>query len=152
MKPVLAVRATLLSVAISMTIAGCSGGNGEEMSQEDIQYLSHLDQSRFFQRQGELKASTLEARSAIEMQPDRIEPYLLIVNNLLTAGDARNAERQLDQLLADIDEQSIDQQYLNDAALIRAEARLMQQQYEEALAALDNLNDPDRKTSCRERV
>ena len=144
MKPVLAVRATLLSVAISMTIAGCSGGNGEEMSQEDIQYLSHLDQSRFFQRQGELKASTLEARSAIEMQPDRIEPYLLIVNNLLTAGDARNAERQLDQLLADIDEQSIDQQNLNDAALIRAEARLMQQQYEEALAALDSLNDPDR--------
>jgi tetratricopeptide (TPR) repeat protein len=143
MKPVLAVRATLLSVALSLPLAGC-GGDNNEMSQEDLQYLSHLDQSRFFQRQGELKASTLEARSAIEMQPERIEPYLLIVNNLLTAGDARNAERQLDQLLANIDEQSIDQQNLNDATLIRAKAKLMQQQYEEALAALDSLNDPDR--------
>lgn len=144
MKSVLAVRATLLSVAISMTIAGCSGGNGEEMSQEDIQYLSHLDQSRFFQRQGELKASTLEARSAIEMQPDRIEPYLLIINNLLTAGDARNAERQLDQLLSNVDEQSINQQNLNDAALIRAEANLMQQEFDDALAALEELKEPDR--------
>ena len=140
MKPVLAVRATLLSVAISMTIAGCSGGNSEEMSQEEIQYISHLDQSRFFQRQGELKASTLEARSAIEMQPDRIEPYLLIINNLLTAGDARNAERQLDQLLSNVDEQSINQQNLNDAALIRAEANLMQQEFRhqhQSIVALD---------------
>lgn len=144
MKPVSAVRATLLSVAISLTLVGCGGDNTEEMSQEDIQYLSHMDQSRFFQRQGELKASTLEARSAIEMQPERIEPYLLIINNLLTAGDARNAERQLDTLLSNIDEESINQQNLNDAALIRAEARLMQQQYDEALAALDDMNDPDR--------
>ncbi|PXX92000.1 hypothetical protein DIT71_09175 [Marinobacter vulgaris] len=144
MKPVSAVRATLLSVAISLTVAGCSGGNSEEMSQEEIQYISHLDQSRFFQRQGELKASTLEARSAIEMQPDRIEPYLVIINNLLTAGDARNAERQLDQLLSEIDEESISQQNLNEAALIRAQAKLMQQEYEEALAALEAVEDPDR--------
>ena len=82
MKPVLAVRATLLSVAISITLAGCSGDNNE-MSQEDIQYLSHLDQSRFFQRQGELKASTLEARSAIDLRPENIDPYFLIIDNLL---------------------------------------------------------------------
>lgn len=143
MRPVSAVRATLLSIAISLALAGCSGDN-DEMSQDEIQYLSHLDQSRFFQRQGELKASTLEARSAIEMQPERIEPYLIIINNLLTAGDARNAERQLDQLLADIGEESISQQSLNDAALIRAEARLMQQEYDEALAALEALEEPDR--------
>ncbi|MDL0429696.1 tetratricopeptide repeat protein [Marinobacter sp. TBZ242] len=143
MKPVSAVRATLLSVAISLAFVGCSG-DSDEMSQEEIQYLSHLDQSRFFQRQGELKASTLEARSAIEMQPNRIEPYLVIINNLLTAGDARNAERQLDELLSDVGEQSISQQSLNDAALIRAEARLMQQEYDEALATLEELKEPDR--------
>jgi len=50
MKPVSAVRATLLSVAISFALAGC--GDSNEMSQDDIQYLSHIDQSRFFQRQG----------------------------------------------------------------------------------------------------
>ncbi|WP_303286328.1 tetratricopeptide repeat protein [Marinobacter sp. SS8-8] len=144
MKPVSAVRATLLSVAISLALTGCSNDNNNEMSQEEIQYISRLDQSRFFQRQGELKASTLEARSAIELQPDRIEPYLVIINNLLTAGDARNAERQLDQLLSNVGEQSISQQNLNEAALIRAQARLMQQKHEEALVALENLQDPDR--------
>jgi cellulose synthase operon protein C len=143
MKPVSAVRATLLVVAISLTLAGCSDEE-QEMTPEDIQYLSHMDQSRFFQRQGELKASTLEARSAIELQPERIEPYLVIINNLLTAGDAQNAERMLDQLLSDIGEESISQQNANDAALIRAEARLMQREYEEALSALNGIEDPDR--------
>ncbi|KPQ01382.1 tetratricopeptide repeat protein [Marinobacter sp. HL-58] len=144
MKPASAVRATLLSVAISLALAGCGGDNDEEMSQEDIEYLSHMDQSRFFQRQGELKASTLEARSAIEIQPDQIEPYLVIINNLVTAGDARNAERQLDQLVDNVGEKAIDQQNLNDASLIRAEARLIKQEYEDALAALNELKDPDR--------
>jgi putative PEP-CTERM system TPR-repeat lipoprotein len=143
MKPVSAVRATFLVVAISLTLAGCSEEE-QEMSQEEIQYLSHMDQSRFFQRQGELKASTLEARSAIELQPERVEPYLLIINNLLTAGDAKNAERMLDQLLSDIGEESISQQNANDAALIRSEAHLMQREPEEALAVLDALEDPDR--------
>jgi len=143
MKSVSAVRATLLSVAISLALVGC-GEDTPEMTQEEIKYISHLDQSRFFQRQGELKASTLEARSAIELQPDRIEPYLLIINNLLTAGDALNAERQLDQLLSNIGEQSISQQYLNDAALIRAKAKLMQNKYDEALGALEDLKEPDR--------
>ncbi|HAP51609.1 MAG TPA: hypothetical protein DCQ60_01455, partial [Marinobacter adhaerens] len=141
MKPVSAVRATFLVVAISLTLAGCSEEE-QEMSQEEIQYLSHMDQSRFFQRQGELKASTLEARSAIELQPERAEPYLLIINNLLTAGDAKNAERMLDQLLSDIGEESISQQNANDAALIRSEAHLMQREPEEALAGLDALEDP----------
>jgi putative PEP-CTERM system TPR-repeat lipoprotein len=135
-------KATLLSVAISMSLAGC--GESDEMSQEQIQYLSHVDQSRFFQRQGELKASTLEARSAIEMQPGRVEPYLVIINNLLTAGDARNAERQLDALMEKIDRASISQQNLNDAALVRAEANLMQGEFEDALSALDSIEDADR--------
>ncbi|MBU2955623.1 tetratricopeptide repeat protein [Marinobacter sp. F3R08] len=143
MKPLSTLLAALLPVAVSLTLAGCTD-ESSEMSQEDIQYLSHMDQSRFFQRQGELKASTLEARSAIELQPDRFEPYLVIINNLLTAGDAVNAERMLDRLFADADEKTISQQNRNRAALIRSEAQLMQGEYENALASLDSLEDPDR--------
>jgi tetratricopeptide (TPR) repeat protein len=134
-----------------LALIGCSGG-GDDMSQEEIQYLSHLDQSRFFQRQGELKASTLEARSAIEMQPERVEPYLVIINNLLTAGDARNAERQLDSLMEQIDASAISQSNQNDAALVRAEANMMQQEYDDALAALDTIKDPDRAQETAARL
>ena len=142
MKSASVVKATLLTIAIALVLVGCSESN--EMSQDEVQYLSHLDQSRFFQRQGELKASTLEARSAIEMQPDRVDPYLVIINNLLTAGDARNAERQLDSLMDSVDPANISQQSLNAAALVRAEANLMQQQYDDALTALASIKDPDR--------
>jgi putative PEP-CTERM system TPR-repeat lipoprotein len=147
MKAASAIKATLFTFAIALLLAGC--GESNEMSQDEIQYLSHLDQSRFFQRQGELKASTLEARSAIEMQPGRVEPYLVIINNLLTAGDARNAERQLDGLMEQIDPSNISQQNLNDAALVRAEANLMQQEYDDALAALNSLEEPDRVHQAR---
>lgn len=144
MNAVSTIRATLLAAAIATGVAGC-GDTQEEMSQEEIQYLSHLDQSRFFQRQGELKASTLEARSAIELQSERIEPYLVIIGNLLTAGDAINAERQLDQLLEQISEDDLNQSQRNEVALIRAEANLMQRDRESALAALDSISSPDRR-------
>ena len=142
MKPVSAVRATFLSVAISFALAGC--GDSNEMSQDDIQYLSHIDQSRFFQRQGELKASTLEARSAIELQPEKIEPYFLIVNNLLKAGDAANAERHLNQILERLPAEQIDAKVQNRASLILAEANLLQEDFEDALSALNDITSPDR--------
>ncbi len=142
MKPIFAVKVAILSISFSLLLVGC--GDGDEMSQEEIQYLSHVDQSRFFQRQGELKASTLEARSAIEMQPNRVEPYLVIIKNLLTAGDARNAERQLDKLMESIDKDSISQQSLNDAALTRAKANFMQREFDDALSALQSIKNADR--------
>ncbi|GAA0839769.1 tetratricopeptide repeat protein [Marinobacter szutsaonensis] len=135
------LRATLLSTAIILGIAGCS--NDAEMSQEELQYISHLDQARFFQRQGELKASTLEARNAIKLQPQQPAPYLLIINNLLIAGDAVNAEHQLNGLMNRIPEQSLSSSDRNRAHLIRAEALLMKGRNEQALAILDQLDAPD---------
>jgi tetratricopeptide (TPR) repeat protein len=142
MKPALAVRATLLSAAIALSLAGCS--DSDEMSQEEIQYLSHIDQSRFFQRQGELKASTLEARSAIELQPDKVEPYFLIVDNLLKAGDAANAERHLNQIMEQIPAEKIDSKVQNRANLILAEANFLQEDFEGALDALGDISSQDR--------
>ncbi|PHQ26338.1 hypothetical protein CLH62_01685 [Marinobacter guineae] len=145
MKSVSAVRATLLSVAISLTLAGCSGdNNNNEMSQAEIQYLSHLDQSRFFQRQGELKASTLEARSAAELQPNNAEPYFIIIDNLLTAGDAVNAERQVNFLKDRIAPDALNDTTLNRIKLIRAKSKQLKGQSDEALNILDDLQNPDR--------
>lgn len=135
----------LLTAAITLFAAGCS--NETEMTQDDIQYISHVDQARFFQRQGELKASTIEARSAIQLQPDRVEPYFIIINNLLTAGDAVNAERQLDQLLEKIPEQGLTQSQRNEAALIRAEAQILQGNIQQAREALDQVVSPVQETA-----
>jgi len=142
MKSVSAVKSILLSIAVAFLLVGCSDSN--EMSQEEIQYISHLDQSRFFQRQGELKASTREARSAIEMQPGRADPYLLILENLLTAGDARNAERQLEQFLENAPDGTMTQNLKNRSLLIMAQANLMQGELDAAISALEKLEAPDR--------
>lgn len=147
MKSLPFVRATLLSIAIGVSVVGCS--DEKEMSQEEIQYLSHIDQAHFFQRQGELKASTLEARSATELQPRAAEPYFVIVDNLLTAGDAVNAERQINALADRFEKGQIDDATLNRINLIRAKARLMQGKAKEALASLDELKNPDRSQKLR---
>jgi putative PEP-CTERM system TPR-repeat lipoprotein len=144
------LKAALLTAALSFALVGCSGGS-DEMSQEEIQYLSHVDQARFFQQQGELKASTLEARNAIELQPGRLAPYLVIIDNLLTAGDARSAERQLNELLAK-ENLGVDDQSQAKIGLIRARANFMQQNYNEGLAALESITNPDRAQDMEARI
>ena len=150
MKSVFSIRTTLLTTALSLMLVGCGGGS-EEMTQDEIQYLSHVDQARFFQQQGELKASTLEARNAIELQPGRLSPYLVIIDNLLTAGDARSAERQLNQLL-ETEGLTVDEQSQAQISLIRARANFMQQNYTEALDALETISNPDRAQDMEERI
>jgi tetratricopeptide (TPR) repeat protein len=134
-------RASLLSAAIALAVTGCN--SEPDMSQEDIQYISHVDQARFFQRQGELRASTQEARSAIELQPERTEPYFIILNNLLTAGDYVTTERQLDTFMQALPEQAKTKDLSNEASLIKAKANLMQGETDQALLALSELDSPD---------
>ncbi len=136
-------RATLLIIALGLGLVGC-GESADDMSQEEIQYLSHLDQARFFQRQGELRASTLEARSAIDLQPSNAEPYFVIIDNLLTAGDAVNAERQANMLVERISTEAMDETTQNRINLIRAKSWQLRSDPEKALANLDKMTNPDR--------
>ena len=142
MKVSKAICITLFSLFAISSLSGCS--DETEMTQEEIQYIGHIDQARFFQRQGELKASTLEARSANELQPNQPEPYFIIIDNLLKAGDAKSALRQLEQLMEGIPEESLTPEVANKANLIRAEAQMRQGKLEEAIAALDAISSPDR--------
>ncbi|QSP93696.1 tetratricopeptide repeat protein [Marinobacter salinisoli] len=147
MTPAAALRSALISIALLFSLAGCGGE--KEMSQQEIQYLSHMDQARFYQRQGELRASTLEARSAIEMQPGKADPYFLMINNLLIAGDAINAERQAKQLLQQISDKDVSPTVNNQANLILAEAFLKQEKYDETLAALKGITSADNPTKLK---
>ncbi|TBW50176.1 tetratricopeptide repeat protein [Marinobacter halodurans] len=141
-------RITLLAVAFTSLLTGC-GDDKEEMSQQELQYLSHLDQSRFFQRQGELKASTLEARSAIDLNPKKVDPYFVIIDNLITAGDAVSAARQVKEIEKRLQEKGTTDDIHNRIQLILARTYLMRQDTEAALDALDKLKSPDRTQQVR---
>ncbi|MEQ9546513.1 MAG: tetratricopeptide repeat protein [Marinobacter sp.] len=69
---------------------------------------------------------------------------MVIINNLLKAGDAINAERQLNQLMQGISEQALDSEAQNRVRLIRAEANLMQGSFDEALTNLTEVSSEDR--------
>ncbi|ROT98440.1 hypothetical protein EB809_13965 [Marinobacter sp. R17] len=141
-------RITLLAVAFTSLLTGCSDDK-EEMSQQELQYLSHLDQSRFFQRQGELKASTLEARSAIDLNPHKVDPYFIIIDNLITAGDAVTAARQVKEIDKQLQEKGTTDNIQNRIQLILAKTFLMRQDSDAALKALDKLKSPDRTQQVR---
>ncbi|MGM0449412.1 MAG: tetratricopeptide repeat protein [Pseudomonadota bacterium] len=137
------LKSWLVLIVLLGVISGC--GNDNQMSQEEVEYLSHLDQARFFQEQGELKASTQEARHAINLQPKQFEPYFVVINNLITAGDGGTAERQLDELTKRLDADDPEhRETLNQVALARARARLIREDWDGAVEALAALQDPQR--------
>jgi len=132
----------LALLAMPLIVAGC--GNSDDMSQREVEYLSHMDQARFFQRQGELRASTQEVRSAMAAQPEEADPYFLLIDNLLTAGDGASAERQIVQLRENMQasDDDLPMEILNRLWLLQARAQVKQEQHENALESLDNLSDP----------
>lgn len=144
-------RITLLSAAVSLALTGC-GEDEQEMTQEEVQYISHVDQARFFQRQGELKASTLEARSAIEMNPSKADPYFIIVDNLVTAGDAMNAARQVQEIEERMEDGETPDIIHNRIQLVLARTHMMRNQTEEALAALEEMKSPDHSQEVKAAV
>ncbi len=139
----------LLLLAI-LALGGC--GSQDDMEQNEIEYLSHMDQAKFFQRQGELKASTQEARSAMATLPDQIDPYFILIDNLLTAGDGENAEGQLEELRARIDDPQEHSENLNRIALMTAKARLLQNQPDAALTSLEEVTDADHSQQIEKLV
>ncbi|WP_077531362.1 tetratricopeptide repeat protein [Vreelandella utahensis] len=140
MKP---IHPWLPLVLLLALLAGCS--NDDQMSQEEVEYLSHMDQAQFFREQGELQASTQEARNAMELKPEQFEPFFLIIRNLITAGDGDTAERRLDELAERVDQEEPEHRdHLNRMAIARARARLIREDWDGAIEALDALREPAR--------
>lgn len=141
------LRVSLLSAMIALSVAGCS--KKSEMSQQQVQFLSHMDQARFFQKQGELKASMQEARSAIELQPQNINPYLLIVDNLITVGDANTAQSQLTELEKHVSADLPPFEH-NRIVMDWARSELMKKNYDAALKHLAQFKTPKKQETKQE--
>lgn len=153
--PATAGRAGWWHLTTAMTLAlllgGC--GNSENMHQSEVEYLSHMDQAQFFKRQGELRASTQELRSAISLMKQEAEPRYLLIENLLTAGDGVTAKVQLEQLRAYLaDTEQLSEQNLNRLQLLKAEAYLVQERHESTLGALQQITGDDPHQQLEARV
>ena len=127
------MKASALLTVAMLAITGCS--HKEKVSKEQVQYMSHMDQARFFQRQGELKASNQEANSARQLEPHNVEPYLLIVDNLLIVGDSTTAEQELKQIEAHLGKKQ-PAAVNNKLALDWAKAAMLRKDYSSALEHL----------------
>src|SRR5690606_28912065 len=133
--------------AIALSIAACGDtGNQRDMSKDEVQFLTHLDQARFYQKQGQLKASIEEAQNALKLDPISQDPLLIVADNLLIAGDARSAERQYRKLLEPEDPSRILESgnLYNRAVLGLASALTMQKKLSEAGDLLKTLKSPSK--------
>ena len=141
-----ALKAVLLLTVLTIPLVGCQ--KKHQMSKAQVQYLSHMDQAHFFQKQGELRASAQEARSAIKLEPGNAAPYLLIIDNLLIAGDATNAKAAIRQLQSHL-AKKIPASVNNSLAIDSAKADLLSQNYDGALEQLSAFKD-DGKTDSKQ--
>ncbi|WP_250658209.1 tetratricopeptide repeat protein [Alkalimarinus coralli] len=91
--------ALILAVSVA-SMTGCSDDTeNASPSPKEVQFLSHIDQAKFYQNQGQLKAAVSESTSAIQLYPNRLQPYTLIFETLLLAGSPGEVETRIEELL-----------------------------------------------------
>lgn len=148
----------LLATSITLALQGCGdSGSPGRLSREQVQFSTHMDQARFYLKQGQLRASIEEAHNALRLNPEHPEPHLVIAENLLTAGDMRGAARHYRNLFTpdaengiEVAEPSADQR--NRALLGLASANLMLRNFDEANAALGQMQEPSQELHLKALV
>jgi len=144
LQPVMFLRPTKLLTSLALSafiLTGCGDESStKQPSKEQIQYLSHIDQAEFYQRQGQLKASILEARNAMELKQAKIEPFMIVGQNLLIAGDGRSAQKQFQSILdSDAPEIKTNSEVKQETSILLARALFVQKKTNKALTILDSI-------------
>ncbi len=85
-------------VTLARLLAACQPDD-QQPSQLQAEFDSHIEQARFFQSQGQLRASMSEVRDAIDLIPDAREPYFVVAHTYLLSGDADRARQAYEELL-----------------------------------------------------
>lgn len=137
--------------ALALMLAGC--GDSDTMSQKEVEYHSHMDQAQFFRRQGELKASTQELRSAMEIRAEEVEPHLLLIENMLIAGDGVTAESKIKNLKNHLEkQQEINPDLKDRLTILNARALLAQERHDSALTLLAELSTSDQELQLQKQL
>lgn len=137
-------KTILLAASIALAVTACSDtGSQRAMSKDQVQFLNHLDQARFYQKQGQLRASFQEAENALALNPNSMDVQFLIAENMLLAGDVRNAERHYRHLSEASPE--ADTSHHNRVILGLVKTLTMQRKTQEARAELAKLDSPSQE-------
>ncbi len=128
----------LAGLFLALSLTGCGEEANPGPSGDSPQYRSHLEQARFFQSQGQLRASMTEARNAIALRPEAREPYILVAETLLLSGDADRAIKAFTELLTLTPDEATPAE-LDQARLGLAAACLLKGQLDRASVYLDEI-------------
>ena len=134
----LITKPIIFSILLSISaLYGCSEETGTNKSPKDVQFLSHIDQAKFYQKQGQLQESVQEARNAMKIQPSRLESYIVIFETLLLSGDPVTVEKQINELLnkKDVDFKENERQL----KFLLAKSLFIQQKIENSQLTIDQL-------------
>ncbi|WP_431685868.1 tetratricopeptide repeat protein [Hahella sp. NBU794] len=143
-----AVSLKIIIMAAFSLLVACSGQDNSAPSKEEIQFKSHLDQARFFQKQGQLKASIREAQNAININPSSRKPFLIIAETLLITGDAVKAKDAYEQMLK-VQPETATKGELNEAHVGLAKSLLLLGKVDDAMTELDKIQEPNATMSAR---
>jgi putative PEP-CTERM system TPR-repeat lipoprotein len=146
---------TFFSVMIvTLVITGCGEEqSSEQPTKEEVQYLSHIDQAKFYQQQGQLKASIQEASNAINLKHDSIEPFNIIGHTFLIAGDGKSAQKQFQGILESESPKLKSNPILrNNIALALARSLFIQKKADEALITLSKLTLTDQTNQINDAL
>ncbi|UZE94372.1 tetratricopeptide repeat protein [Alkalimarinus alittae] len=142
--------ALVMAVSIA-TLTGCGDDSDTKApSPKEVQFLSHIDQAKFYQNQGQLKAAISESTSAIQLYPNRLKPYTVIFETLLLAGNPGEVESRIKELLAKegVNLQGSEQQL----HYLLAKSLYIQQKLDQAQTQLDYITANFKTINDNERL
>jgi len=138
----------VLAITLSLIfLGGCQqqgpdgeGGNAPtKLSAEDQKKAkAHFLNAESYLSQGQLRPAMMEARNTLYADPNHVEAAHLIAQMLVKTGDGYGANKQIDILLFN-DEDNVDYQ------LLQVEAMLLQNRYRTALSLLEKFGLPENK-------
>lgn len=84
----------LLMILLATTVLGCS----ESAIDVEQNVKRHIKQANLYLKQGQFRAATIEARNAIQKNPNNIEGHIVMANIFLGLGQYKDAVSQLEPL------------------------------------------------------
>ena len=119
-----------ICLSVVLSLSACEK-NTEQAAAQALQ--EHLDLAEFYLDEGELRASALEIRNALQVDPENGQAYYLMALANVASSNGRSAVAALDRSLElGFDDENVE--------LTRARALLISDRFDQAIATLNEID------------